>query len=92
MVVLEAWAKGRPVVAHRIGALPEIIADGVDGLLVPENSPAELAKAILLLLENPSRAGEMGRAGLEKLKQRYSKKVWLDAMKPIFSSFTRMKA
>jgi len=92
MVVLEAWAKGRPVVAHRIGALPEIIADGVDGLLVPENSPGELAKAILLLLENPSRAGQMGRAGLEKLKQRYSKNVWLDAMNLVFSSFTRMKA
>lgn len=92
MVVLEAWAKGRPVVAHRIGALPEIIGDGVDGLLVPENSPGELAEAILSLLKNPVRAGEMGWAGLQKLKERYSKNVWMDAMKPVLSNLTRMKA
>ena len=92
MVVLEAWAKGRPVVAHRIGALPEIICDGVDGLLVPENSPGELAEAILLLLKNPARAGQMGRAGLEKLKERYSKNLWMDAIQPIFSNLTRMKS
>jgi glycosyltransferase involved in cell wall biosynthesis len=92
MVVLEAWAKGRPVVAHRIGALPEIIGDGVNGLLVPENSPGELAEAILSLLKNPVRAGEMGRAGLQKLKERYSKNVWMDAMKPVLSNLTRMKA
>ena len=92
MVVLEAWAKGRPVVAHRIGALPEIIGDGVDGLLVPENSSGELAKAILFLLENPVRAGQMGRAGLEKLKERYSRNVWMDAIKPVFSNLTLRKA
>jgi glycosyltransferase involved in cell wall biosynthesis len=64
----------------------------VDGLLVPENSPGELAKAILFLLENPARARQMGRAGLEKLIERYSRNVWMDAIKPVFSNLTRMKA
>ena len=85
MVVLEAWAKGRPVIAHRIGALPEIISAGLDGLLVSENSPEELASAILSLLQNPERAGEMGRAGWEKLKGRYSESTWIETMKPVLS-------
>lgn len=86
MVVLEAWAKGRPVVAHRIGALPEIISDGVDGLLVSENSPEELAEAIRSLLQNALRAREMGEAGWEKLKSRYSQKVWLETITPVLSN------
>jgi starch synthase len=85
MVVLEAWAKGRPVIAHRIGALPEIISDGLDGLLVSENSPEELAEAIRSLLQNPEKAAEMGRAGWEKLKGRYSQNAWMETIKPILS-------
>lgn len=85
MVVLEAWAMGRPVVAHAIGALPEIIADGVDGVLVSENDPEDLAGAILSLLKNPGTAGGMGRAGSEKLRNRYSRNVWMESIRPVFS-------
>jgi len=85
MVVLEAWAKARPVVAHHIGALPEIITDGIDGLLVAQDQPEQLAEAILSLLQNPVRALQMGHAGREKLRGKYSRKTWSDAIRPVLS-------
>jgi len=91
MVVLEAWAKGRPVVAHHIGALSEIIADGVDGLLVSDHQPEQLGEAMLSLLQNPVRAQQMGHAGREKLKGKYSRKTWLDAIRPVLSEAIRAK-
>jgi len=86
MVVLEAWAKGRPVVAHRIGALPEIITDDRDGLLVEADSAQQLSEAILKIFQNPCAGEAMGKAGFEKLNTLYSKNRWQNAINPIFSS------
>jgi glycosyltransferase involved in cell wall biosynthesis len=91
MVVLEAWAKGRPVVAHHIGALPEIITDGADGLLVPEDQPEQLGEAILSLLQNPVRAERMGHDGRKKLREKYSRKTWADAIRPVLSADVRAR-
>jgi glycosyltransferase involved in cell wall biosynthesis len=84
--VLEAWAKGRPVVAHSIGALPEIITHDHDGLLVAANSVKQLSEAILKILLNSEASEAMGKAGFEKLKARYSKDRWRESIHPIFSS------
>ena len=88
MVVLESWAKGRPVIAHRIGALEEIVSDGTDGLLVPVDEPGALAEAILSILDNPDRGQSMGRAGADRLRFQYSKTRWQDAMLGVFSNLT----
>jgi glycosyltransferase involved in cell wall biosynthesis len=61
-VVYLAGAYARPLVATRVGALPEVIADGVTGLLVPPRDPAALAAALTELLSDPARARKMGRA------------------------------
>jgi len=84
MVVLEAWSKGRPVIAHRIGALPEIISHGSDGLLVPQDNPQELADAIHSILTNTTFGEAMGKAGLKTLQERYSKQIWMDAIRQVF--------
>lgn len=86
MVVLESWAKGRPVIAHRIGALEEIVSDGTDGLLVPVDEPGALAEAILSILDNPDRGQAMGRAGADRLKIQYSKTRWQNAICGVFSN------
>lgn len=86
MVVLEAWAKGRPVVAHKIGALPEIITHERDGLLVSPDSVQELSDSILEILMKPAESELMGKAGAEKLKTHFSKSLWQDSIRPIFSS------
>ncbi len=68
----EAMATGLPIIATRVGALPEFIEDGVTGTLVsPGNIPA-LYRAILEKLENPDRAQTLADAGQETVRQRFS--------------------
>jgi glycosyltransferase involved in cell wall biosynthesis len=60
---LEAMAAARPVVARRVGALPETIAHGETGLLVDEDRPESVAAALRAILGDRERARTMGRAG-----------------------------
>jgi glycosyltransferase involved in cell wall biosynthesis len=63
---LEAWASGVPVVGCRQGAIPCVVNEGRDGLLVAYQQPEQLAEAIVLLLTNPAWARALGAAGHEK--------------------------
>ncbi len=67
-VLLEAMARGVPVIATRVGGTPEIVRHGVDGWLVPPGSPALLAGAIELFARLPALAGRLGDAGREKAR------------------------
>ena len=78
MVVLEAWAKGRPVIAHRIGGIPEIITEGKEGLLVKPDDSLAMAQAMRRLMDHPEEAEAMGRAGTEKLRSEFNKNMWLE--------------
>ncbi len=64
---LEAMAFGLPVVATRAGGLPEVVEDGVTGLLVPPGDPQALADAIRRLLADPELRRRMGQAGRERV-------------------------
>ena len=70
--ILEAMAAGRPVVATDVGGVPEVVQDGVTGILVPPGRPAELAEAILSLLDSPDRAKEMGDAGRRRVESEFT--------------------
>lgn len=70
-VVLEAMAAGVPVVATKVGGVPELVSSGVNGLLVEPRDAADLARAVRKLLENPDAAGAMGKAGRELARERY---------------------
>jgi glycosyltransferase involved in cell wall biosynthesis len=61
-VVLEAGAAGIPVVATRVGGVPDIVADGITGLLVPPRAPAAIARAVVELALDPARRQSMGAA------------------------------
>jgi glycosyltransferase involved in cell wall biosynthesis len=84
MVVLEAWAKCRPVVAHRIGALPEIIADGRGGILVDPDAPEEMAAAIREILDHPEQGAVMGRVGFARLRSHFSEAIWQNKIQKVF--------
>ncbi|WP_242423689.1 glycosyltransferase, partial [Frankia sp. EI5c] len=66
IVNLEAMACGTAVVASRVGGIPEVVAHGETGLLVPPDDPAALATAINEVLADPARRAAMGRAGRER--------------------------
>ena len=66
IVNLEAMAYGTAVVASRVGGIPEVVDDGVTGLLVPPDDPPALAAAMNAVLTDPKRAAAMGRAGRER--------------------------
>lgn len=65
---LEAMAVGLPIVATRTGGIPEIVQDGVNGLLVPPRDSSSLAHAILELLKNKEKRASMGQASLRTAK------------------------
>jgi glycosyltransferase involved in cell wall biosynthesis len=58
-----AYSMSRPVVATRVGAMPESLQHGREGFLVPPNDPKALAEAIIKILNDPGLAVNMGRAG-----------------------------
>lgn len=62
VAVLEAMAWGRAIVATRVGGVPEVIDDGVEGLLVPPGDPAALAAAVGRLLGDPEERRRLGAA------------------------------
>ncbi len=66
----EAMACGVPVISTTGGALPEVVGDA--GLLVPPGNHRALAAAISELLENPSRAADLGRAGYKRVQKRFT--------------------
>jgi glycosyltransferase involved in cell wall biosynthesis len=68
----QAMAAGLPVVAARIGGIPETVDNEVSGLLVTPNHSAELAQAITRLAQDPALRAQMGRAGQQRAKQQFS--------------------
>jgi glycosyltransferase involved in cell wall biosynthesis len=71
-VLFEYLAAGVPVVASRVGVVPEILEDGRTALLVPPGEPEPLADAIARLLDDPRRRREIGAAGAALVRARYS--------------------
>ena len=71
MSLIEAMATETPVVATKIGGMPEIVDDGVTGRIVEPGNPQALADATIEIISNPERAKAMGKAGRTKVLQRY---------------------
>jgi len=74
--ILEAMARRKPVVASAVGGIPEVLTDGVDGILVPPGDSEALAEAIGRVAKSPSLREQIGEAGYRTVVQRFS----IDAM------------
>jgi glycosyltransferase involved in cell wall biosynthesis len=72
LVFLEAMACAKPVIGGAHGGIPDIVEDGVTGLLVPHGDVERLAQALESLFINPSRAREMGARGRDRLEKTFS--------------------
>jgi glycosyltransferase involved in cell wall biosynthesis len=82
-VVLEAYAAGVPVLASRAGGLPEVVQDGISGLLVPPGDPAALVEAVEHLLDDPA-SERMGEAGWALWEKRYSPEHGLARLEEVY--------
>ena len=71
-VFTEAWSYGKPVIGCGIPAVQEVITDGEDGIIVPVGKSADLAAAILALLDDPLLRARLGAAGQHKVASRYT--------------------
>ncbi|HKA63705.1 MAG TPA: glycogen synthase [Methylomirabilota bacterium] len=72
IINLEAMACGTPVVASRVGGIPEVVVDGETGWLVEPGDPAALAHALRTALADPQRARRMGEAGRRRVEAHFS--------------------
>lgn len=86
---IEAMAMGAPVVASDIAALPEIVADGETGLLVPKGDDVALLAAISELLDDPTRAARMGAAGRTRVLERFDARVTTAQLVDVLREVTR---
>lgn len=84
LVVLEAMALGRPVVASAVGGIPEMIDDGRTGLLVPPHDPAALAAAIVRLLTDHPYADTLAKAGHDQVHERFCIQLMVRAVEAIY--------
>jgi glycosyltransferase involved in cell wall biosynthesis len=89
LTILEAMALSRPVVASNVGGIPEMIEDGVTGLLVPPHDPAALAAAIVRLLTDHPFADTLGRAGHDLVHERFCIELMVAAVEDIYEEGAR---
>lgn len=91
-VLAEAMARGKPVVASRISSIPEVVAEGETGLLVPPGDADSLGSAILELARDPERARRMGAAGRRRVEERFSLERMLSELEAFFARVTQPRA
>ena len=72
LVLVEAMAAQRPVVATAVSAIPEVVRDGGTGLLVPPHDPHALARALLQLCGDPERRARLGAAGAARVQAHFT--------------------
>jgi len=84
LVLVEAMASEKPVVAINGGGVPEIIHDGQDGLLVPAETPVAMAEAIERVLDDPSFAERLGRAGRRRVLDAFTPEMQAAAMLRVY--------
>jgi glycosyltransferase involved in cell wall biosynthesis len=87
--ILEAMALSRPVVASNVGGIPEMIQDGITGLLVPPHDAHALARAITRLLRDHSYADTLGRAGHDLVHDRFCIELMVEAIQTIYDEGAR---
>ena len=83
-VLVEAMAAGKPVVASRVGGIPDLVRHGETGYLVPPADEKALADGIKKLLDDPGKAWEMGQQG-RKLCQQFSLEAMIEKLDDLYS-------
>lgn len=89
LTLLEAMARGLPVVATAVGGTPEIVTDNVNGCLVPPRDPRSLADAMLRIHRDSDGARQMGRRGRQLVEQNHDIRLMVDRYQDLYQSLVR---
>lgn len=84
LAILEAMACGKPVIATSVGGVPEAVADGETGLLVPPGQVGDLAQAIDRLLRNPDLCQRLGRAARDRVQRCFSVELFAARVQTLY--------
>lgn len=85
LVVLQAMASGRAVVASAVGGVPELVRDGVDGLLCPPGDPVAVAAALAEVVDRPDRVAAMGRSARSRVEDGWTLGHCVDGLQDVYA-------
>lgn len=91
VVVLEAMASGLPVIATRIGGMPEVVIDNVTGKIVPVSDPQAFSTAVAEYISTPALLQKHGAAGRRRIEDTYSIDAMLDAYTGLYDDLCAAK-
>lgn len=86
LVLLEAFASGKPVVASAVGGVPEIVRAGETGVLVPPSDAEALAEAVARLYSNPTQVAAMGKAARRYVETAHSPEAHYERLMAIYAA------
>jgi glycosyltransferase involved in cell wall biosynthesis len=86
LALLEAMSFGLPVIASRIGGIPEVVVDGTTGILVPPGDSASLAAAVRRLANDPQEGARMGRRGRARIARVFSREKMIAEIEALYAS------
>jgi L-malate glycosyltransferase len=87
VAALEASACGIPVVASRVGGLPEVVLDGTTGFLIPPGDPSSLTEALSILIESPDLREQFGQQGHAFVREHYSWTESVNLMEQVYDRY-----
>ena len=90
-VIIEGMAVGLPVVATRAGAVPEIIEDGVSGILVSPRDTNAMAEAVISLLRDPQRVLNMGEAARRRVEELFTVRQYVAGVEQVYQQVLGLK-
>jgi len=91
IVLVEAMCMKKPIVATATGGIPEVVEDGVTGILVPRGDYQRMAEAIHCLWTHPEMMARMGEAGRQKAVTRYSAQRYAEALHALYDRRLALK-
>jgi len=89
LAIIEAMIASRPVVATRVGGIPEVVVDGETGLLVGAEEPAAIADAVHSLLADPAKRERLGAAGRDRALSSFGLRTMVDSYESLYDELAR---
>lgn len=90
--LMDAMAMKKPLVATRVGGVPEVVEEWVNGLLVPAKDPQALAQAVITLLKDPARRKAMGEAGRKIVEEKFHVDIMVNKTEELYMELLRQKS